>query len=271
MSFEVKKYAYGDQPSQFAELRIPKGEGPHPVAISVHGGFWKNRIPLDIMNPLVEDLTARGIATWNIEYRRVGEEGGGWPGTFIDVANATDYLQKIAKENNLDLSRVVIVGHSAGGHIGLWLAARHLLPEDSELHTTDFPLNIKTVISLAGVCDFALMEATHRMRISEMRGAVSDNPVRDLMGGTPLEVPERYAQASPIQLLSIQSEQVLIHGGCDLNVPIGISQSYHKAAIVAGADVKLIEIQNAEHFKVINPKSECWPIIAKEVMKAAEV
>jgi acetyl esterase/lipase len=271
MGFKVQRHVYGDQPSQFAELRLPEGDGPFPVVVSVHGGFWKNRISLDIMNPLVADLTARGLATWNIEYRRVGEEGGGWPGTFHDVANAADYLREISEKNNLDLRRILVVGHSAGGHIGLWLAARHLLPEGNVLKTSDNPLHIKTVVSLAGVCDLALMEATHRMRISEMRGAVSDNPVHDLLEGTPLEVPERYAFASPIQLLSIGSEQILIHGGCDLNVPIGISQSYYNAALVAGATVELIAIQNAEHFKIINPKSDCWPIIAKAILRAAEI
>jgi acetyl esterase/lipase len=270
MSLEIKRYAYGDHPSQFADLRLPTGDGPFPVAISVHGGFWKNRMSLDIMNPLAEDLTARGLATWNIEYRRIGEEGGGWPGTFHDVAHATDYLPVIAAANTLDFSRVIVVGHSAGGHIGLWLAARHLLPEDSILRTTDNPLALKTVVSLAGVCDLALMEATHRMRIAGMRGAVSDNPVYDLLEGSPSEVPERYAVASPIQLLSIQSAQMLIHGDCDVNVPIGISQSYYKAALIAGADVELIAIQNAEHFKVINPRSDCWPIIAQAVMSAVE-
>jgi acetyl esterase/lipase len=271
MRFETKRYSYGSSPLQVADLRLPleKGEELFPVVICVHGGFWKNRVPLDIMNPLTEDLTSRGLATWNIEYRRVGDEGGGWPGLFHDVSNGTDFLRQIADENHLDLSRVVVVGHSAGGHIGLWLAARHLLPKDSEIRTSETPLNIKAVVSLAGVCDFDLMQATHRMRIDEMRGAVSDNPVYDLMEGSPFEQPERYAHASPIKLLSIQSKQILIHGGCDLNVPIGISQNYYKAAQTAGADVELIEIQNAEHFKVINPDADCWPIIAKAVLKAA--
>ncbi|MDR0810454.1 MAG: alpha/beta hydrolase [Gemmobacter sp.] len=271
MKSESRRYPYGDQPSQFADLVLPEGNGPFPVAILVHGGFWKNRISLDIMSPMVADLTARGIATWNIEYRRVGEEGGGWPGTFQDVARATDHLREVARNNRLDLNRVLVVGHSAGGQIGLWLAARHLLPDDNVLKTSDHPLDIKTVVSLAGVCDLALMEATHRMRISEMRGAVSDNPVYDLLEGTPFEVPERYAFASPIQLLSVQSEQILIHGGCDLNVPIGISHSYYNAAMIAGAPVELIEIQNAEHFKVINPRSDCWPIIARAILQAAEL
>jgi acetyl esterase/lipase len=270
-SFEAHRYPYGKDALQFGELRIPEGEGPFPVAISIHGGFWKNRIPLTIMDPLVDDLTARGIATWNIEYRRLGDEGGGWPGTFLDVANATDCLREIAEKHNLDLDRVIVVGHSAGGQLGLWLAARKLLPEDCEIRTKGEPLPLKSVVSLAGVCDMALMEQTHRMRISEMRGAVSDNPVFDLLEGTPTEVPRRYAESSPIQLLSIEAEQILIHGGCDLNVPIGISQSYFDAAVVAGAEVDLIEIQKAEHFKVINPKADCWPTIAKAVMWAAEV
>lgn len=271
MRFQVKKYTYGDQPSQFGELWIPRGEGLFPVVVSIHGGFWEKNVSLDIMNPLVEDLTVKGIAIWNVEYRRVGEKGGGWPGTFTDVANATDYLREIAEENNLDLKHLVIVGHSVGGHMGLWLAVRNLLPEDSELRITNQPLDIKVVVSLAGVCDLALMETTHRLRSESACETESYNPVHDLLEGTPLEVPSRYADVSLIQLISVKSKQILIHGNCDLNVPIGISQNYYHVALNAGVDVELIEIKNAEHFKVIDPKSDCWSIIAKAVMKAIEI
>jgi acetyl esterase/lipase len=262
---KANRIFYGDNENQYGDLRLPLGNGPYPVAIVIHGGFWRNRVGLDIMDRMADDLTSRGIATWNIEYRRVGQEGGGWPGTFIDVAKAAEYLHTLVENHSLDLNRVITIGHSAGGHLALWLAARHRLSAESTLKTTDNPLPIHGAVSLAGVVDLALMQEVHQIR--EVWQNLADKPVSDLVNGNPDEVPERYAETSPIQMLPIEARQLLIHGSLDINVPIGISLSYKKAAEQAGSDIKMVEIPTVEHFKVIDPDSEAWPIIITELMK----
>lgn len=253
---------YGDMEEQFGDLRLPDTVGPYPVAVVIHGGFWKEGIGLDIMDRVADDLTKHGIATWNIEYRKVGQEGGGWPGTLTDVAEAIDYLPTLAKENNIDLNQVVTIGHSAGGHLALWLAARHHLPPDSVLNTSDDPLMIKGAISLAGVSNLALMQEVHQ--INEKHQGLTNNPVQDFIGGSPEKVPDRYTQASPIQMLPLGIPQVLVHGALDIHVPVGISYSYKYVADSMGENVKLVEIPSAEHFKLIDPDSEAWPVIVKE-------
>src|SRR5215470_13314808 len=125
------RIAYGPNEFQFGELRLPKGEGRSPVAIVIHGGCWMSEYGLSYMGHLSAALTEAGVATWSVEYRRIGNKGGGWPGTFEDVSRAADHLRTLAKTYPLDLSRVIATGHSAGGHLALWLAARKLLPKDS--------------------------------------------------------------------------------------------------------------------------------------------
>src|SRR5271156_61409 len=149
----TERIRYGDAPSQFADLWMPGGSGPHPVVILIHGGCWRADLPgLEMMAYAAEDLRQRGVAVWNIEYRRIGEAGGGFPGIFDDVAKAIDWLRKLANDKKLDLKNVVAVGHSAGGHLALWAAARRRLPKSSPLYRGN-PLSIKAVVSLAGVPD----------------------------------------------------------------------------------------------------------------------
>src|SRR5215510_4011646 len=143
----AKRIAYGTDPLQFGELRVPATKGPHPVAIVVHGGCWVAKlgnldpraVAMDNMRPLASALTEAGIATWNIEYRRLDNDGGGWPGTFQDVAHAADFLRSLQRDHQLDLARVISIGHSAGGHLAMWLAARPKLAKTSELYV-DNPL-----------------------------------------------------------------------------------------------------------------------------------
>lgn len=254
---------YGDSQYQFGDFRLPGDEGPYPVAMIIHGGFWKASFGLDLMDDVSEDLANRGMATWNIEYRRVGHEGGGFPGTLTDVAGAADYVHTLAETNSLDLKRVVTIGHSAGGHLALWLAARHRLPQSSILNVSDQPLSIKGAVSLAGVSDLALMREV--FHINETTLNVTNNPVFDFIGGSPDDVPTHYGEASPSEMLPLGIPQVLIHGSLDVHVPIGISSSYKKAAEQAGDNVKLVEIPTAEHFKLTDPQSEAWPIIVEEL------
>lgn len=254
---EKIRLTYGSEPSQFGDLRIPnRGHGPFPVVVVIHGGFWYAQYGLDLMDAMADDFTLRGYATWNIEYRRVGQEGGGWPGTLMDVSSAVNFLRDIAPKYNLDLTRVITVGHSAGGHLALWSAARHRLPEGSAVSPTRInPVAIHGVVSLAGVTDVRQMWEVRQV----------DSPCVDFLGGTPSEYPDRYDAASPRELLPLGVPQVLVHGDKDDRVPIALSESYYDAAMEIGDTIAMIELPGIEHFKVIHPDSEAWPPIADAV------
>jgi acetyl esterase/lipase len=255
------RLAYGPGAFQFGDLRLPAGEGPHPTVVLIHGGYWRSRYGLKLMTGLAKDLAARGYAAWNIEYRRVGNPGGGWPGTFLDVARAADYLREIAPTYALDLQQVVPIGHSAGGHLALWLAGRPRIPAGNPLagssikgdNAGDGPFVPAGAISLAGVVDLAMAWRLH----------LSMDAVVELLGGTPDEVPERYAATSPATLLPLGVPQVLFHGTADVNVPIEVSQAYAKAALTANDPVTCIELPGVDHFDVIDPGSEAWERIIK--------
>ncbi|KQL34487.1 hypothetical protein AN960_18900 [Bacillus sp. FJAT-25509] len=256
---------YGDDQWQYGELRIPEGPGPHPVVVVIHGGFWKSIFAADLMDAVSEDLSKRGLATWNIEYRRVGNIGGAYPGTLNDVANATDFLETIGEQYDLDLTKVVAMGHSAGGQLAFWLAGRYRLQEDSILKTSSAPLLLKGVVSLGGIIDLELMNNLINYKQRIVKNMKIDNPVTDYVGGTPFEVPERYAEVSPVQLLPLKVPQVLIHGDLDVNVPVKLSVLYKELAEKAGDQVKMITLPNVEHFEIIDPNSKVWDSIVNEV------
>lgn len=251
------RLAYGAESLQFGELYLPKGSGPHPVVILIHGGFWRVPYGLALMQGLAEDLVQHRIAAWNIEYRRVGDAGGGWPGTLQDVARAVDYLATLASLYALDLTRVVPVGHSAGGQLALWLATRSRLPKMSKLMVRNTPWSIAGAVSLAGVSDLKL--AWH---LNLGQGAAAD-----FLGGSPDKVPERYSTASPAELLPLGFPQVLIHGNRDDRVPLLVSQEYAQKAVLAGDRVTLIELPGADHFVLIDPTSAAWEITIAEIQK----
>ena len=250
---------YGPDASQFGDLRLPQGAGPHRVAIVIHGGFWRAKYNLEHSGHLCEALRRAGIATWNLEYRRIGNPGGGWPGTFQDVAMGADYLRQIAAQYHLDLTKVVAAGHSAGGHLALWLAARRRIPAGDPLASAD-PLKLRGVVSLAGVVDLR--------RAWELR--LSDNVVEELMGGPPDKLAARYHTASPIELVPLGIPVRLIHGTEDSVVPIKISNEYQKAANRAGDDARLIVLGGADHFAPIDPRSSHWPVVEKAVRDLLE-
>ncbi len=258
------RLAYGPEALQFGDLRLPSGAGPHPTAVLIHGGYWRARYGLKLMTGLAKDLAARGYTAWNIEYRRVGDPGGGWPGTFLDVARAIDYLRVIAPTYALNLQRVVPIGHSAGGHLAFWLVARPRIPAGDMLagtsikagHTDDSPLVPAAAISLAGVVDLVMAWQLH----------LSMDAVVDLLGGTPREVPERYATTSPAALLPLGVPQVLFHGTDDVHVPIEVSRAYTKAAQAANDPVTYIELPGVDHFDVINPRSGAWERIIEALV-----
>ncbi len=254
---QVVRLAYGPASLQFGELYVPETPGPYPVVILIHGGFWHAPYDLSLMSGLAKDLAQRGIAAWNIEYRRIGDPGGGWPETLRDVARAADYLQTLSARYNLDLQRVVTVGHSAGGHLALWLAARKDLAPDSPLNVGGTPLSLVGVVSLAGAND---LEHVWQLRLG-------NKAAEKLLGGSPKKVPERYREASPAAHLPLGLPQVLIHGTADTHVPLIISRAYAQKATDAGDVITLIELPRADHFVVIDPESSAWEIAVAEIHK----
>lgn len=253
------RIAYGARPEQFGELRLPQGNGPFPVVVVIHGGCWVNFYGLDLMHDMSDALTAQGLATWNIEYRRLGDAESNYPNTLLDVGSAVDHLRKIAVEHHLDLSKVTTVGHSAGGHLGVWVAARSKLDAQNPLRGSD-PLSIRGSVALAGVLDLA----------ESLNLGVCNGTAGKLMQGTPAEVPAHYAEASPKELLPISIPQHLIHGNADTLVPLVMSQHYLEAAKAAGdAGVTLDVIDGADHFDVITPSSAQWPTVMKIIVDVA--
>jgi acetyl esterase/lipase len=253
-----RSHRYGPHASQRADLYIPSGPGPHPVMILIHGGSWHKRYGKVFTRGLAGDLLRRGWAVWNIEYRRVGA-GGGWPNTFADVAAAIDHLAAL-EEERLDLDRVSILGHSAGGHLALWAAGRPNLPHGAP-GALDGPPRVRPrrVISQAGVADLA--DAYRRWH-----GGV----VRDLMGGSPEEVPERYDAGDPIRLLPLEIPALIVHGVRDETVSIEISRGYADAARAAGSEVELVEIDGeVGHRTHLDPRSAAWAAVVQRLGPAA--
>ena len=255
------RISYGAEPFQYGELYLARGgqEGKVPVVVLIHGGFWRAAYGLSLMRGLARDLAQRGITAWNIEYRRVGNENGGWPTTMLDVARGTDYVRSLVSRYPIDEQRIVTVGHSAGGHLALWVAARHRIMSGA-LVAQD-PLAITGAVSLAGCADLEYVA---------LLGLGRDAAI-ELLGGDPQAVPQRYATASPAALLPLGVPQVLVHGTRDTNVPFDVSQFYARKAREAGDDVTLIELPGADHFVVIDPTSESWMITMKEIQRVLAI
>ena len=250
------RVAYGSEPQQFGELRLPEGAGPHPVAIVIHGGCWLADYDLGYVSSLAAALAADGIATWSIEYRRVGDDGGGWPGTFDDVAAAADHLREIAADHALDLERVVAVGHSAGGHLALWLGARRGLSRNDGFRR-EGPLVLSGVVSLAGIPDLAAFAS------SEGCGAA----VPGLLGGQPTDHPERLGRVSPIEMVPLGIPQIQVIGGLDPIVPRAQADDYATAAGDAGDRVGVKEIPSAGHFELVDPSCDAWSAVRSSVLE----
>lgn len=223
-----QRISYGDAPSQFGEL-FPR-EDPRGTIVLVHGGSWEQDTDLKIVRPMARDLHREGYSVWSIEYRRLGEDGGGWPGTFEDVGAAIDHLATIAEDHPVDPDRAIVVGHSAGGTLALWSATR-----GGDVDPAGY-------LSLAGVAD---LEAC-------LQEPVLAPACTRLMGGTPAEVGDRYAEASPIELLPTGKALSLVHGVDDEIVPPSQSTNYAQAARSAGDQADLVEVPRAGHFQLID-------------------
>jgi acetyl esterase/lipase len=229
------RVAYGSDPNQFGDIRVPKGKGPFPLVMNIHGGFWRAAYDLAHAGHLCAALTAKGFATWNVEYRRVGNPGGGWPGTFGDLRSAYRFLPELAKRYGLDSNKLVVMGHSAGAQLALCLASHEA--------------SIKNVVSLAGVLDLQQAWELH----------LSNNAIVEFLGGTPSQVTDHYREADPMQLsISHSTTQWLIHGATDDVVPSYFSRNYAQQKKSRGEDVHFLEISTAGHYDLIDPHSQAW-------------
>lgn len=246
----ARQIAYGAHPDQVGNLHLPVGEGSWPTVVLIHGGDWKWGWDRTLMTPLAHDLAGRGYAVWNIEYRRVGQEGGGWPGTLEDAAAAIDHLAEI---DGLETDGVVTIGHSAGGHLAVWLAARHRLPPGAPGAAPR--VRPRAAVAQAGYLDL-VAAATARL---------GDGACAGLLGGSADDVPDRYAVASPAALLPLGLSVLLVHGSRDVDVPPSQSHGYAAAARAAGDEVELVELSDADHFDVIEADDPAWLAVVERL------
>ncbi len=233
---------YGHDSNQFVDVRIPAGKGSLPVVFFIHGGYWRAKYDLTYAGHLCEALKKVGIASWNVEYRRVGNPGGGWPGTFEDIRSAYRRLHHLdGNTAALDLKRVCVAGHSAGGQLALCLAVHEP--------------TVRNVLSLAGVLDLHRGWELH----------LSNDAVAGFLGGSPTEVPDHYREASPAQQ-RITATQKLIHGTADDSVPSEISKNYAQQKKRAGEDVDLLTLEKTGHFEIVDPASAVWKKVQETIV-----
>lgn len=243
---------YGSDPSQFIDLRLSESKlsKRFPLVIMIHGGYWRARYDLVHTGHLCAALTDRGLATANLEYRRVGNAGGGWPGSFEDVRSAYQFIVQRAAIHNFDPQRIVVMGHSAGAQLALCLAAHE--PK------------LTRVVSLAGVVDLQRAFDLH----------LSNDAVVEFLRGTPAEVPDHYREADPMKLSIPRARQWLIHGLEDDVVPPAFTRDYvaakQKRSGPEKEDVHALEIPQSDHFDLIDPKSAAWKQVEEAVVHLAE-
>ena len=249
------RLAYGDAPSQFGDLYLPlqtKGRLA-PLVILLHGGYWRARYGLDYFGHVAASLADDGIAAWNLEYRRVGEAGGGWPGTFDDVRSGIAFGRTLHRDHAINDSRIVLLGHSAGGHLALWAVA--------DLADTPGASDGLSVVAIAPVAD--LGEAWTRR--------LSDNAVAALLGGGPHDHPRRYDIACPTRRLPLGVPTCIVHGMADTSVPFDMAEAYVARARVIGDDVALVALENTDHFEPVDPETAAFGVVRRVVHDLAEM
>lgn len=243
--------AYGKDALQVVDLWLPPGKAPHPVVLMIHGGCWLTDVAdRSIMNWIADDLAKRGIAVWNVEYRGVDRPGGGYPGTFQDVAAAADLLVRDGPKLGLATDRVVVIGHSAGGHLALWLAARPALPASSPFHATA-PLRPGTAISQGGIPDLRTIAGLpdHGCGI---KGAVA------MAGAASPDRPDVYADTSPPEMPASGVAEIQVNGDSDTIAPPAFAADYAAKRKAKGQEVRSVTVAETGHVELIAPDSKAW-------------
>jgi acetyl esterase/lipase len=261
-----RRIHYGADPLQFGDLRLPATRPGQllPVAVVIHGGWWQSAYDLEYMGHMCAALKAAGVATWSLEYRRVGNAGGAFPGTMQDVAAGFDHLAVLAKSYPLDLRRVIAVGHSAGGHLAFWLAGRQHIPAASVLEHPQPVVPLVSVVGLAGAVDLRLVvDLGGRFRFTSGKPSVVG-----LMGGLPNEVEDRYRAANPGDLLPLNVPQVLLQGSDDDQIPPSLPDRWADNARRQGDSVIVTTIPGADHFDVVDPESKAWAVVQAAILRS---
>ena len=257
------RIAYGSDPLQVGELRLPGGADSVPLVVLIHGGCWRAQYDLKHVAAASAALAADGFATWTIEYRRVGDPGGGWPGTFDDISVAVDHVRALILQfPRIDSARVVLMGHSAGGQLALWAASRKQNELTGLFRSSRPPLPVAGVISLAGITDLIEYGAT----TTGCNGAV--NP---LMGGTSAVVPDRYRAVSPVERVPIGVPVHLIHGEADPIVPVAQSRKLLTRNRAAGGVTELRALPGVGHFDLVAPQAEAWTTVLRSLHSLTDV
>jgi acetyl esterase/lipase len=250
------KYRYGREPEQFGELWLPNDYETHPVAVLVHGGCWSLPAGLGSMRAAAEALRDSGYAVWNLEFRRIAGPGGGYPGTFLDIANGIDFLRRIKDAQKLDLDRLVLVGHSTGGHLALWAAGRAHIKPGSKLYL-EKPLPVKAVVSLGGMGDLAAFRST--------ANGCGHKRIDYLVNMAQRGDENYFADTSPASLLPLNTRQLLFHAATDPMLPRNVSLRYAKKARDSGDTVEYFTLKGVRPRDLIDPKSEAWPHVKKAI------
>jgi acetyl esterase/lipase len=249
---------YGADTLMFGDLRIPQGVERPPLVVVIHGGCWRAENDLRHVSHLSAALRDDGIATWTIEYRRVGNPGGGWPGTFEDVVAAVNFVRELTDKHGLKAEQISLLGHSAGGQLALWLAA-HAENSEAKVSVPDLKVSIASVVALAPITD-----------LRTFSGGIDycNRAVAPYLGGTPDEVPDRFVFASPSELPTPSVPIYLVHGERDPYVPLSQSTTYRSGAAASRRQVTLELIEEAGHFDLIAPFSTAWPRVLGVIRSA---